>query len=221
MSVASMSQVGYARRTDNELEQPTSAFLVNKAAHGDDSMPNDVLTSALGSIATYIPSELVVLYTGIIAAISASNSPSHRGQCVAFWLVFGLTPVTVWVLYATRVKTGGKKLPLDPRIWPWLEMIASLIAFFIWAAALPKSPVQLDWSFYDTAVATVIVLVGTFAIGLVTPLFSHSIQMGNAPPSDDSKPKIIQDMGKLRLPARLTFAVGLSVSIRKSRGAGG
>jgi hypothetical protein len=180
MSVVSMSQVGYARRTDNNLAQPTSALLVNEAAHGD-SAPNDVLTSALGSIATYIPSELVVLYTGVIAAISASNSSSHRGQWVAFWLIFGLTPVTVWVLYATRVKTAGKKLPLDPHIWPWLEMIVGLIAFFIWAAALPKSPVQLDWSFYNTAVATIIVLVGTFVIGLVTPLFSHTIQAGSPP----------------------------------------
>ena len=63
MSVVSMSQVGYVRRTDNNLTSPTSVLLVNQAAHGD-SAPNDVLTSALGSIATYIPSELVVLYTG-------------------------------------------------------------------------------------------------------------------------------------------------------------
>jgi len=175
MSVVSMSQVGYARRTDNNLTPPTSVLLVNQAAHGN-SAPNDVLTSALGSIATYIPSELVVLYTGIIAAISDSNSHSHTGQWVAFWLIFGLTPVTVWVLYATRAKTDGKKLPLDPHIWPWLEMIAGLVAFFIWAAALPKSPVQLDWSFYDAAVASIIVLVGTFVIGLVSPLFSHTIQ---------------------------------------------
>jgi hypothetical protein len=66
-------------------------------------------------------------------------------------------------------------------------MTFSLVAFAVWAAALPGSPFR-DFDAYNTAVATVVVLVVTFLLGLISPVFHHTIQAGQQPAPDDAHP---------------------------------
>ena len=174
MSVIAMSQVAYARRNDTPPPQAENVPSMNETAHGREA-PNDALTSALGAVVAYFPSEVNILYTAIIAAISGTQTRSLSGQWAAFWLVLALTPLTVWLLYAARVRATGKPLPLAPRVWPTMEMVFALISFAVWAAALPGSPFH-EFAAYSAALAGIAVLVVTFLLGLVAPVLGRTIK---------------------------------------------
>ena len=129
-------------------------------------------TAALGAIVTYFPTEVNVLYTAIIAAITNSDTTSRAGQWVAWWGLLAAAPIVVWLVYAARLRGEGKNLPADPRTWPAMEMIFSQIAFAVWGAALPDSPFE-DFDWYSPALAGVAVLAVTAALGLVAPVFGR------------------------------------------------
>jgi hypothetical protein len=120
MSIVSMTNVAFARRTDTAPEIPAGVSGVNAAAHGEEQS-NDAITNAMGVAIAYFPSEINVLYTAIIAAIATTSTSSHTGQWVAFVFVLALTPIAVWFVYAARVRADGKALPLQPKSWPIAE----------------------------------------------------------------------------------------------------
>jgi RsiW-degrading membrane proteinase PrsW (M82 family) len=124
----------------------------------------------------WAPSSRTILYTEIIAALAGSASTSLAGQWMAFYLALVLAPITVWLLYAARARVDGKPLPLSWRSWPILEMVFSLIAFAVWAAARPGSPLQ-EMKEYSPALAGIAVLVVTFLLGLIAPIFKRTIKV--------------------------------------------
>lgn len=58
----------------------------------------------MGTIVSYFPTEINVLYTSVIAAVASSDTSSRAGQWSAFLLLLALTPCSVWVVYAARAK---------------------------------------------------------------------------------------------------------------------
>jgi hypothetical protein len=177
-----MTNVAFARRTDNALPMPRGVASVNAAAHGSTSS-DDAVMSALGTLVAYFPTEINVLYTAVVAAVSAAADAQLTTQWVAFSIVLVLTPVAVWFVYATRVRSSGKPLPISVRTWPVAEMITATVAFTIWAGALPGSPLQ-HIPGYTAAVAGVVVLAGTAVLGWIASLLQRPINAGpaNAPP---------------------------------------
>jgi len=181
MSIASMSSVAFVRRQDVDLAQvapagaaPNSLKEIELATAGTPDSQNAV-TTALKVIVTYIPTEVLTLYVAVLAAIQLPDRTSYRPLWVAFFCFLAATPVAVWLLYAAKVITAGKELPVAPRTWPVWEMSAATIAYVAWAFALPESPFKYEFAWYTPALAGVIVLITSTVLGLVAPLFQRTI----------------------------------------------
>jgi len=166
MSIASMSKVAVARTEGLPGDLPTDIGGTNKAAHGDAA--ENQTTNALGAIVAYIPSEVTLLYVAGLAAIS-SDAASMAGQWFLFWVLLIVTPV---VVYAGRLVTEGKGLPLHPKRWPKVEMVFAAIAFVAWAAALPESPFR-EIENYGQALSGYVVLAVTVALPVLAPVFGR------------------------------------------------
>ncbi|MEX0754968.1 MAG: hypothetical protein WD556_07615 [Actinomycetota bacterium] len=191
MSVSAMTNVAVARRDDDlgKVDDKPRTRSQTARATADDPRTASTATAALKSIATYIPTEVITLYVAILAALAPSNPsrPSARAEItstggtvassadlVAFWIFVALTPVVVWVVYATKVKNADGRLPSSPSKWPWWEMVSATVAFVAWAYAMPDSVfTRFDW--YTAAIGSVIVLSVSTALGLLAPLFQRRL----------------------------------------------
>jgi FtsH-binding integral membrane protein len=180
MSIVSMTNVAFARRTDTAPPVPRDAKMVNEAAHGTEGA-NDALTTAMGAVIAYFPSEINVLYTAVVAAIASTTSTTMAGQWAAFWFMLVMTPLAVWFVYAARVRAADKPLPIHPKSWPWAEIIVSTVAFAIWAGALPGSPLR-EIDDYSSTLAGVVVIVGTAVLGWLAAVFQRPIHPAEADP---------------------------------------
>ena len=82
-----------------------------------------------------------------------------------------LAPLVVWALYAAKARKAGRKLPVSIGAWPKWEMIAAAIAYAIWAAALPASPLgAFEW--FNQAAAGVVALIVSMLLGVFAPVFA-------------------------------------------------
>lgn len=154
------------RKSPPSKELIRSVGRAERAALADDSP----LAAALRAIVTYIPTEIVTTYVAVLAALADDRSPSRAGQWAALLTFALLAPVTVWLLFATKLRAEGLPLPRRLAEWPRWEMSAALLAFLAWAYALPDAPFR-DWSWYRASLGTVVLLVVSFGLGLLAPLF--------------------------------------------------
>ncbi len=139
--------------------------------------PSNSATNALQVIAAYIPTEVLSLYVACVAVL-------HKGDkvTVAEWIAFGsfffLTPVVVWLVYAIKIKSAQKPLPLAPSKWPVWEMSAATIAYVAWAYALPGTPFsQFAPGGYSAGLAGLMVLIVSTLLGAVAPLFQRELKV--------------------------------------------
>ena len=160
-------------------------------------------TSTLSAIATYIPTEIVTLYVSVLAEIgvtvpasavpgaggpgasvapttsAAADAATRTIQALvatplpAFVFFVILTPIVVWALYATKVITAGKPLPRSFSAWPKWEMFASTLAFTVWAAALPSSPLE-QFAWFNAGLAGISVLIVSSLLGIFSPIFTRT-----------------------------------------------
>jgi hypothetical protein len=120
-------------------------------------------------IVTYIPTEIVTVYVAAAAAISTRGATPGKGQWVLMWIVFVLTPVATWMVFAAKVRALGDPLPSALRDWPWPQMLIASTAFLLWSFTLPGAPfAQFGW--YRPGLSAVVLLVGTTVLGLIAPL---------------------------------------------------
>lgn len=152
-----------------------SGDLLRSVGRAEQAAPevDSALSAALRAIVTYIPTEIVTTYVAVLAALSDGGTSSRSGQWAAFVVFAALAPTTVWVLFATKSRTRGLPLPLRPHDWPLWEMVASALAFFAWAYALPDSPFN-QWKWYRPSLGAAVLLLVSFGLGLVAPLFQPS-----------------------------------------------
>ncbi len=158
--------VGFRTKSQRNTGLLRGVSDAEKAGSGATETP---LAAALDAIVAYIPTEVVTTYVAILAAIN-TGAESRAGQWAAFWAFATVTPVSVWLIFATKLRAAGKPLPVAPKQWPLWEMFAASVAFAAWGYALPDSPFN-DFDWYTPAVATVVILGLTFLLGLVAPLF--------------------------------------------------
>ena len=126
--------------TTNPPPPPTAATAVNT--------PPD---SYADRLIKYIPSDIVVLYV-FINGVLMDKPPNEAMNWIVFLLLFGATG-----LYLYRVQ--GVRTPL--------QILASMIAFALWALAMPKSIVGFAW--YTPAYSSVILAIYTFFLPLLGP----------------------------------------------------
>jgi hypothetical protein len=131
------------------------------------------ISSALATITTYIPTEILVLYVAVVAALNDPATLRADSAAVSQWVGFlmflVITPTVVWLVYAGKLRNDGLPLPLPVQDWPRWEMAAATAAFVAWAFAMPGTPfARLPG--YNSGVAGVVVLGVTALLGLLAPL---------------------------------------------------
>jgi hypothetical protein len=109
-------------------------------AAGDTGMKDSTLTNAANALAKYIPKEIVTLYVAGLAAGPAIKSLVGMGnRQVFYWAFVLITAPTYLVVYLSFLKANRKPIPPAAQ-WPWWQMVASVIAFAVWALAVPGNP---------------------------------------------------------------------------------
>jgi hypothetical protein len=170
MSLVTMTDLAIRTREPGGA-RPRSALVA-----GSDNQAQDAASAVhqtLGLIVAYIPSEILVTYVAVVAAIQSAPGAGHTGEWIAFWLFLALSPSICWVLYATKLRHRGNPMPLHPKLWPHWPMVAATISYAVWAYTLPATPFS-SFSWYQAAVGTVVLLLVTMLLGLLAPMFQPS-----------------------------------------------
>ena len=181
-----MADMAFARRKD--VGEPDEGLRsLDRVAEERGQKPETASTasSALAAIAAYIPTEVLTVYVAILAtfgvAVPAGEGSSGTQGLVAtaptpvvLYLVFlVLAPLVVWGLYAAKARQAGRKLPVSLGAWPKWEMFAGAVAYAIWAAALPASPLGA-FGWFNQAAAGVVALIVSMLLGVFAPVFASS-----------------------------------------------
>ena len=189
MSINALSNAALARRTDFEPANTVSATLSEIAAAAGGTPPRPVRTApddaaapatpantALQTLTTYLPTEILTLY---VAAVAAIGPWTVNGQPVGRWAPFFaflvVTPILVWVAFATKLRSVGKPLPASPQRWPMWEMIAATLAYVAWTFALPNTPFIQFTNRYSSGMASFLVLIVSSGLGIVAPLMQRPL----------------------------------------------
>jgi hypothetical protein len=178
MSISSMTNVALARRTDIESTEPlpSSASGIVEATAGTPETRAGV-GGALQVIMTYIPTEILALYTSIATAIQTTEGPPiEMTAWIAFVVCLILAPLSVWLLYAGKVKLSGKDVPVRWAEWPVWEMFAATIAFFAWGFSMPNSPFRFFEEFYSPAIAAIVLPCSALVLGLLAPILQRPLK---------------------------------------------
>ena len=189
MSISSMTNAAAARRSDVGVPNATPKGLSEIAAAAttppESASPAkeeaNTFNTALNVLFGYIPTEVVTLYVAVVAALQPAGTPGPGTALAsphALWVAFGgflaVTPVAVWVVYASKLKAAGKPLPVQWGAVPAWEMCAASLAFAAWAFALPNTPFR-DFTWFSPALASIAVLVMSTALGMLAPLFQRPL----------------------------------------------
>jgi len=172
MSVSSMASHAVARRFPDSQEAQIVRVRGMAVDEKGDKTPQDKVTQALEIVMAYIPTEVLTLYVATIAAIQQKTGTSSEAAWGAFTAFLVATPAVVWLIYAAKFKARQKKLPWKPSDWPKWEMSSAIIAYCVWAYALPNTPFA-EFSWYSSSVAGIMVMATAALLGLLTPLI-HS-----------------------------------------------
>jgi hypothetical protein len=188
MSINAMTNAAIARRPDFEPAGPPPKTLADIArAAGTEPTPSSTagkpsspatgnLDTALQTVTTFIPTEVLTLYVSAVAALGSIHTPEHpdMGRWIPFYTFLAATPILVWVAFATKLKTTNKPIPMALKQWPVWEMVAGTLAFAAWAFALPTSPfVRFDW--YSGGIAGFLILIVSGGLGAVAPLMQRQL----------------------------------------------
>jgi hypothetical protein len=181
MSISTMTTMAYRRRTDvtDRPPQPTAAgpsSAVSARLAGEAPETQTGVTSALATITAFIPTEVLITYVAVAAALTGSAATSTVGPWLNFVAFLVATPTVVWLIYAGKVRTSGKALPRAIHLWPRWEMVAATIGYVAWAFALPGTPFE-QFGWYNSGVAGVSVLVAATGLGLLAPVVGRPLDV--------------------------------------------
>lgn len=140
--------------------------------------PANGANTALQTLTTYIPTEILTLYVAAIAALATlpADKDGHQdGRWAPFYAFLVATPLLVWIAFATKLKSAGKPIPLSPRLWPVWEMCAATAAFVAWVFALPNTPFAQFKEVYSAGFAGFMVLVVSSGLGMIAPLMQRRL----------------------------------------------
>jgi hypothetical protein len=184
MSINALTNAALSRRHDFEPGNTVPRSLKD-IAHAAGATPKRVgarqdsangTNTTLQTLTTYIPTEVLTLYVSAVAAVGPLTiNGLPVGRWLPFWCFLGATPLVVWIAFATKLKGAGKPLPLSPVKWPAWEMIAAMIAYFVWTFALPNTPFAQFEDWYSSGLAAFLVLVVSAGLGMIAPLMQRRL----------------------------------------------
>jgi len=107
---------------------------------GENSVDESGVTSAISALFKYIPTESITLYVSTISALPALNDIWIKlNAWHIYWFYIILTPVLVILIYMSKYKQKYCKIP-PLNMWPWWSVVSAMVAFAIWALAVPGNP---------------------------------------------------------------------------------
>jgi hypothetical protein len=142
MSINALTNAAIARRPDFEPQDAVPANLAEIASAAAAApvpiavsslvaqvteAPKPIATptstsgpnTALQTLTTYIPTEVLTLYVSAIAAlgpltIRIGPNDLQVGRWLPFWCFLAATPLVVWIAFASKLKAAGRTIPLHP-----------------------------------------------------------------------------------------------------------
>lgn len=169
MSIASITNSAVDRREDFP-SAPGKKGSLRQVAASKNEKPNtqSAASDALSALAAFIPTEVIGTYIAAIAVTAPAVAGSARqvDGAFLFWGFLIAVPIIVWLVFAGRVKTAGKEIPMDIRKWPKWEMVAATAAFAVWALAIPENPFTTQ-TWYSAGLVGLAVIVVSTALGLL------------------------------------------------------
>lgn len=177
MSISAMTNVAMARRTDMEPKDgPNSTSAILEATSGTTDSRSG-FSGALQVVMTYVPTEIVAIYTSVATAIATSKDELNPlSQWIAFSICLLMTPIAVWLMYAGKAKMSGKNVPIGFSQWPKFEMFAATLAFAAWAYSMPNSPFSSYHGYYSAGLAAIALPCSAMFLGLLAPVLQQPLK---------------------------------------------
>ncbi len=135
---------------------------------------NQQVTSALTKIARFIPTETVTIYLGAVSAAAAiteeGSAPSRLmtillNKVTVYWVTALLITPAIFLLIWAIERTKIKK-PLWSE-FPYWKLSAAVLAFLIWALAVPGNP------YATTNVAKVAIAFAAILVSIILDLIDQ------------------------------------------------
>ena len=143
-------------------------------------------SNAFAALARYIPAEIVTLYVAALSAMPAFAATfAFVTEVGLYWFFVALTPVLLVLVLAGKRRSEGFSAFPPWKEWPWWKLVASTIAFLVWALAIPGTP-YLSTAQGKVVAAFGALLVSTF-LTLLEPIFEPS---RSGKPQAPSKPPL-------------------------------
>jgi hypothetical protein len=145
--------------------------LTNEELQRTAALPQqDSVTNALNFLVKFIPTEVITLYIAALSAASALKvTVSFLTVEVLYWAFALFTPI--FLLLVMVGKQPNNELLKSIGRWPWWKMIASLIAFLIWALAVPNHPYITNEAY--AIAASLGALVISTILSAMSPIFER------------------------------------------------
>jgi len=138
--------------------------------------PTGVSTGIVNQLTRWIPSETILLYVALLAAIGTLkpvegkelHELDYSSRWIALWIFLGVTALLVLGLSYGKARRSSKAFR-----WPFFELLIAPIAFAGWAVALPDTPL-LDIKGYSIAIGGFILLAVTIGTAVLAYIFNKS-----------------------------------------------
>ena len=138
--------------------------------------------TVLDALARYVPTEIVTLYLTAISAMPALTATFAQVTDVrVYWFFAILTPILLLVIAGKRRREGLSPFPGWGDL-PWWKLVASTIAFSVWALAVPNTPYLNSQS--GKIVAAFGALFVSTLLTLLEPIFERGPRLlADSPPT--------------------------------------
>jgi hypothetical protein len=106
------------------------------------SLEQTQASNVLDGLVKYIPTESITLYIAAFSAMDALKSTfNFITEERVYWFFSIFTPILFLLIYAGKRRSNQlTSLPPQLKNLPWWKLIASTIAFLVWALAIPTAP---------------------------------------------------------------------------------
>lgn len=129
---------------------------------------------SLAALTKYIPTESITLYVAMVSAQTALTSfVPWLTPSVGYAVFVAVTPVLMLLLSLRHLAVAKLDWKVPPKSWPWWSMIASTIAFAVWAMAVPGNPIIEANNAAGGVVAGLAALLVSTVLNLIAPFFER------------------------------------------------
>jgi hypothetical protein len=173
MSIASMIDTKLVRENPPAPPPPAPPAAGGAAAPPG---PVGVSTGIVNQLTRWIPSETILLYVALLAALGTLKPVTgkevyqlnYASRWISLWVFLLVTVLLVLGLSYGKAKRTGKTFK-----WPIFELLVAPLAFMGWAVALPDTPL-LDFKGYSTAIGGFSLLAVTVGTAVLAYIFNKS-----------------------------------------------